>query len=67
VYGNAKRADNIHNTFVRSKLKAMKRQALHSAGIGFVHPVTSQEMVFTSPLPDDMAELADFLRSSASK
>ena len=67
VYGNAKRADNIHNTIVRSKLKAMKRQALHSAGIGFVHPVTSQEMVFTSPLPDDMAELADFLRSWASE
>jgi 23S rRNA pseudouridine1911/1915/1917 synthase len=62
VYGNPKRADNVHNTFVRSKLKAMKRQALHAARIGFVHPVTCQDMVFTSPLPDDMADLSTFLR-----
>jgi 23S rRNA pseudouridine1911/1915/1917 synthase len=62
AYGNPKRADTVHNTFIRSKLKAMKRQALHAARIGFVHPVTSQDMVFTSPLPNDMAQLADFLR-----
>lgn len=62
MYGNPKRADAVHNTFVRSKLKAMKRQALHAARIGFVHPVTSQDMVFTSPLPDDMADLSNFLR-----
>jgi len=62
VYGNPKRANNVHNNFVRSKLKAMKRQALHAARIGFVHPVTSEDLVFTSPLPDDMAQLADFLR-----
>jgi 23S rRNA pseudouridine1911/1915/1917 synthase len=65
VYGNPKRADTVHNTFVRSKLKAMKRQGLHAARIGFVHPVTSRDMVFTSPLPDDMAQLADFLRRYA--
>jgi 23S rRNA pseudouridine1911/1915/1917 synthase len=63
VYGNPKRADAVHNTFVRSKLKTMKRQALHAAKIGFVHPVTCREMMFSSPLPDDMADLADFLRS----
>jgi 23S rRNA pseudouridine1911/1915/1917 synthase len=40
----------------------MKRQALHAAKIGFVHPVTSQDMMFSSPLPDDMADLSDFLR-----
>jgi 23S rRNA pseudouridine1911/1915/1917 synthase len=62
MYGNPKRADAVHNTFVRSKLKAMKRQALHAAQIGFVHPVTCQEMIFSSPLPDDMADLSNFLR-----
>ncbi len=62
VYGSAKKADNVPNTSVRSKLKAMKRQALHATRIGFVHPVTLQEMILTSPLPDDMAELSDFLR-----
>jgi len=62
VYGNPRRADAVHDTFVRSKLKTMKRQALHAAKIGFVHPVTCEEMMFSSPLPDDMADLADFLR-----
>jgi 23S rRNA pseudouridine1911/1915/1917 synthase len=62
VYGNSRRADAVHDTFVRSKLKTMKRQALHAAKIGFVHPVTCEEMMFSSPLPDDMAHLADFLR-----
>jgi 23S rRNA pseudouridine1911/1915/1917 synthase len=62
VYGNPKRADAVQNTFIRSKLRSMKRQALHAARIGFVHPTTSQDMVFTSPLPNDMAQLADFLR-----
>ncbi|MGO9136661.1 MAG: RluA family pseudouridine synthase [Syntrophales bacterium] len=62
VYGNPKRADAVHNTFVRSKLKTMKRQALHAARIGFVHPITREDMMFSSPPPDDMAALADFLR-----
>jgi 23S rRNA pseudouridine1911/1915/1917 synthase len=65
VYGNPKRADAVHDTFVRSKLKTMKRQALHAAKIGFVHPVTCEDMMFSSRLPDDMTALADFLRRHA--
>ncbi|HEX7534042.1 MAG TPA: RluA family pseudouridine synthase [Syntrophales bacterium] len=65
VYGNPRRADAVHDTFVRSKLKTMKRQALHAAKIGFVHPITCQDMMFSSPLPDDMTALADFLRRHA--
>ncbi len=33
----------------------MKRQALHSAKLSFRHPVTGEEMTFTSPLPEDMS------------
>ncbi|MCX5845346.1 MAG: RluA family pseudouridine synthase [Deltaproteobacteria bacterium] len=62
LYGNPKRANAIDNTLLRAKLKAMKRQALHAAQIGFVHPITGQEMIFSSPLPDDMIELVDFLK-----
>jgi 23S rRNA pseudouridine1911/1915/1917 synthase len=62
MYGNPKRANAIDDTFLRSKLKAMKRQALHAAHIRFVHPVTHQDMVFSSPLPDDMAGLCNFLK-----
>ena len=61
MYGNPKRANTIDNTFLRSKLKAMKRQALHAAHIGFVHPITHQNLAFSSPLPDDIAGLCKFL------
>ncbi len=33
------------------------RQALHAASLGFVHPISGDEMVFNAPLPDDIARL----------
>jgi 23S rRNA pseudouridine1911/1915/1917 synthase len=36
-----------------------KRQALHAAVLGFVHPVTSDRLRFESGLPPDMKELID--------
>ncbi len=38
------------------------RQALHAATLGFLHPVTGEEMEFASPLPEDMAGLISALR-----
>ena len=64
MYGNPKRANTINNTLLRSKLKAMKRQALHAAHIGFIHPITHQDIAFSSPLPDDIAGLCSFLRKN---
>jgi 23S rRNA pseudouridine1911/1915/1917 synthase len=34
-----------------------KRQALHAAGLGFVHPVSKESLSFESALPSDMQEL----------
>jgi 23S rRNA pseudouridine1911/1915/1917 synthase len=36
-----------------------RRQALHAAVLGFVHPVTLDRLRFTSDLPNDMKELID--------
>jgi 23S rRNA pseudouridine1911/1915/1917 synthase len=33
------------------------RQALHAAQVSFVHPVTGEKLLFTSPVPEDMAVL----------
>lgn len=33
------------------------RPALHSAELALLHPVTGEELAFSSPLPDDMARL----------
>jgi 23S rRNA pseudouridine1911/1915/1917 synthase len=38
------------------------RQALHAAELGFVHPLTGENIRFRSNLPEDMAELIDQLR-----
>ncbi len=44
------------------RLLDFKRQALHAAHLGFVHPVTSAPMAFESKLPDDMQTLFSSLR-----
>lgn len=44
-------------------LRLMPRQALHAAGLGFVHPDTGRKMDFCSDLPDDMASLLATLRA----
>lgn len=36
-----------------------RRQALHAAVLGFIHPVTGHRLSFSSALPADMAELID--------
>jgi 23S rRNA pseudouridine1911/1915/1917 synthase len=42
--------------------KAMNRQALHAAVLGFVHPVTGKTLRFEAPVPEDMAGLITALR-----
>ncbi|WP_230533942.1 RluA family pseudouridine synthase [Microvirga roseola] len=44
-------------------LKALNRQALHAAVLGFEHPRTGEFLRFESPLPADMAALLQALRS----
>ena len=38
------------------------RQALHSAEVAFIHPVTKDRLSFASPLPSDMQQLFNALR-----
>ncbi|WP_137703014.1 RluA family pseudouridine synthase [Marimonas lutisalis] len=42
--------------------RAFPRQALHAAVLGFVHPVSGDEMRFEAPMPADMAALLAALR-----
>jgi 23S rRNA pseudouridine1911/1915/1917 synthase len=54
VYGRA-------NSALRPVLQKLgfRRQALHAAVLGFIHPVTGHSLSFSSDLPPDMAELID--------
>jgi 23S rRNA pseudouridine1911/1915/1917 synthase len=41
----------------------LKRQFLHAAKLGFVHPVTEKELEFNSPLPEDLSSVLEKLRT----
>ena len=45
-----------YKQFVDNCFKLCPRQALHAKELGFVHPVTKKEMLFTSQLPTDMEQ-----------
>ncbi|HOV05537.1 MAG TPA: RluA family pseudouridine synthase [Hyphomicrobiales bacterium] len=47
----------------RGAVEAFGRQALHAALLGFEHPVSGEEMVFESALPEDLAGLLDVFRA----
>jgi 23S rRNA pseudouridine1911/1915/1917 synthase len=51
VYGRASKWKPVLETL------GFKRQALHAARLGFIHPVTSNALSFDSEMPDDMQEL----------
>lgn len=45
--------------FVENCFALCPRQALHAKTLGFVHPVTKEELFFTAELPEDMAGLLE--------
>jgi 23S rRNA pseudouridine1911/1915/1917 synthase len=51
VYGRAPKDPTL-----RRLARALGRQALHAAVLGFAHPVTGESLRFETPLPADMAQ-----------
>ncbi len=50
-------AKNEGELILRDCLQTFKRQALHAESLGFIHPISKEEMFFEAPLPDDMKVL----------
>ena len=48
-----------YKQFVDNCFELCPRCALHAKTLGFIHPVTKQEMFFESPLPQDMVQVTD--------
>ncbi|MBQ1851168.1 MAG: RluA family pseudouridine synthase [Paludibacteraceae bacterium] len=48
-----------YKQFVDNCFKICPRQALHARTLGFTHPVTREQMSFSSPLPQDMEALIE--------
>lgn len=50
---------NKYKQFVDNCLEICPRQALHAFTLGFKHPVTGSDMLFTSPLAKDMEQVIE--------
>lgn len=48
-----------YRKFVENSMEICPRQALHAQTLGFLHPVTKNEMNFCCPIPEDMSQLID--------
>ena len=55
-----------YKAFIQNCFKLCPRQALHAQTLGFVHPVTGEQMDFTSEWPDDFKSLIEKWRNYVS-
>ena len=56
LYGGRRKLTSIEPFLLRQGLQKLRRQALHAASLGFVHPATGENLEFSSPIPADMEE-----------
>lgn len=61
LYGGRKRLASIGHPLLRQELQKLRRQALHAASLGFRHPVTGENLEFSSPIPADIGEAIGLL------
>ncbi len=54
-----------YRQFVKNCFDVCPRQALHARTLGFVHPVTGEEMFFSCPVPPDMSAMIERWRKAA--
>ena len=50
---------STYKAFIQNCFKLCPRQALHAKTLGFVHPVTGEQMDFTSEWPQDFSSLIE--------
>ena len=48
---------------LNATLRGFRRQALHAAKLGLIHPRSGEEMMFDAPWPEDFNALVEVLRS----
>jgi len=63
TYGNRKKSLGSVDSKIKTLVNDFPRQALHSYKIGFIHPVSGEEMEFEVGLPEDIKNLKAALQS----
>lgn len=61
VYGARLKLPAHASDFLKQTLQQFRRQALHAATLGLLHPATGEPMLWHAPLPDDFQALLDAL------
>jgi 23S rRNA pseudouridine1911/1915/1917 synthase len=49
---------------LEAELRSFKRQALHAAKLGLLHPLTGEYLEWEQPLPEDMTRLLEALEAN---
>ncbi len=63
VYGGRLRIPPGASPQLADSLRGFKRQALHAARLELAHPVSGESFSWEAPLPEDMADLLNLLRT----
>jgi 23S rRNA pseudouridine1911/1915/1917 synthase len=63
-YGGRKKPLYVSEKEYEKLLHLMPRQALHAKKLSFRHPITKEELHFSTPLPPDMQKLLEYLKFS---
>ncbi len=62
VYGSRLKIPAACEAGLREQLQGFKRQALHAAHLGIIHPATAEPINWQVPMPDDLQNLLSALR-----
>ena len=65
VYGGRLHLPKGASPVLIEALQGFKRQALHAARLGLVHPVTGKSVEWETPMPDDMRAMLKVLEKDA--
>jgi len=63
LYGQGRSLPRELALEVKAMLASWERQALHAYQLGFLHPMTGEKLLFSSPLPRDMQALVKIMEA----
>ena len=58
-----KKIKNV-NLEIQNSITKLNRQFLHAKTLGFIHPKTNKEMIFSSILPQELNNILKMLRNT---
>ena len=64
VYHGGYHSSQPNQTKWQALVQQLNRQALHARHLALEHPITKEPIAFESPLPKDMSNILDYLRST---